>query len=75
MNRGLNGRLTSEIGPIKEQNVYERLNHLGSPQAPRVQMEGTARLRCRIPAAHTHDNLDFALAAHTKIGREVGALE
>ena len=36
--------------------------------------QGQARLRCQISAAHTRDDLDHALAALVKVGRELGLL-
>jgi glycine C-acetyltransferase len=42
----------------------------GYPVVP----QGHARLRCQISAAHTREDLDFALAALVKVGREVGVL-
>jgi len=41
------------------------------PVVPR----GQARIRVQISAAHTRDHLDRAVAAFTKVGRELGVLE
>ena len=40
----------------------------GYPVVP----QGQARVRCQISAAHTRDDLDRALAAFAKIGRQLG---
>ena len=40
MNAAFPQRLTSEIETFRAEGVYKRLNHLDSPQAPRVRMEG-----------------------------------
>jgi glycine C-acetyltransferase len=40
MNSRLEQRLTDELDGFKREGVYKRLNHLDSPQAPRVTMEG-----------------------------------
>jgi glycine C-acetyltransferase len=40
----------------------------GYPVVP----QGQARVRCQISAAHTRDDLDQALAAFTKVGRQLG---
>jgi glycine C-acetyltransferase len=37
-----------------------------------VVPQGQARVRCQISAAHTRDDLDQALAAFAKIGRQLG---
>ena len=39
----------------------------GFPVVP----QGQARVRCQISAAHTRDDLDEALAAFKKVGREL----
>ena len=39
----------------------------GYPVVP----QGQARVRCQISAAHTRDDLDEALAAFKKVGREL----
>ena len=39
-----------------------------------VVPEGKARIRVQISAAHTRDHLDRAVAAFTKVGRELGVL-
>ncbi|HET9134145.1 MAG TPA: glycine C-acetyltransferase [Gemmatimonadales bacterium] len=36
----LDTRITAELAAFREQGVYKTLNHLASPQAARVQMEG-----------------------------------
>jgi glycine C-acetyltransferase len=40
----------------------------GFPVVP----QGQARVRCQISAAHTRDDLDFAIAAFRKVGRKLG---
>ena len=40
----------------------------GFPVVP----QGQARVRCQISAAHTRDDLDFAVAAFTRVGRKLG---
>ena len=40
----------------------------GFPVVP----QGQARVRCQISAAHTRDDLDFAIAAFTRVGRKLG---
>ena len=42
----------------------------GYPVVP----QGHARVRCQISAAHTRDDLDFALAAFAKVGKELGLI-
>ena len=42
----------------------------GFPVVP----QGQARVRCQISAAHTRDDLDEALAAFQKVGRELGLI-
>jgi len=42
----------------------------GYPVVP----QGQARVRCQISAAHTRDDLDQALAAFAKIGRQLGLI-
>jgi glycine C-acetyltransferase len=42
----------------------------GYPVVP----HGQARVRCQLSAAHTHDDIDFAIAAFTKVGRELGVI-
>jgi glycine C-acetyltransferase len=37
-----------------------------------VVPEGTARIRTQVSAAHTREDLNRAVAAFTKIGRELG---
>ncbi|MFZ9683053.1 MAG: glycine C-acetyltransferase [Cephaloticoccus sp.] len=36
----LDARITAQLEAFRQQGVYKTLNHLGSPQAARVQMEG-----------------------------------
>ena len=40
MNETFNARLVGEIETFKRDGVYKRFNHLNSPQAARVEMEG-----------------------------------
>ena len=42
----------------------------GFPVVP----QGTARVRCQISAAHSHEDLDQALAAFAKVGRKLGLI-
>ena len=40
-----------------------------------VVAKGRARIRTQISAAHTREHLDRAIAAFTKVGRELGVLK
>src|SRR3990172_7184367 len=40
MNRALTERLDAELAGFRRDGVYKKLNHLESPQASRVRMEG-----------------------------------
>ena len=40
LNQGFRADLEQQIAKLKTDGVYKRLNHLDSPQAARVQMEG-----------------------------------
>lgn len=42
----------------------------GFPVVP----QGQARIRCQISAAHTRDDLDFAVRAFVKVGRKLGLI-
>jgi len=53
---------------LLEEKVF--VTGFGYPVVP----QGHARLRCQISAAHTREDLDFAIAALEKVGREVGLL-
>ena len=44
MNGGLEQRLTDALEAFKGEGVYKHLNHLDSPQAPRVTMEGRGEI-------------------------------
>src|SRR5258706_3697277 len=44
MTHACTARLDAEIKPFTEAGVYRKLNHLESPQAPWVQMEGRGRV-------------------------------
>jgi len=54
---------------LLEEKVF--VTGFGYPVVP----QGHARLRCQISAAHTREDLDFALAALQKVGKEVGVLK
>ena len=43
----------------------------GFPVVP----QGHARLRCQVSAAHTKDDLDFAVGAFKRVGKKVGLLK
>ena len=53
---------------LLEERVF--VTGFGHPVVP----QGHARIRCQISAAHTRDDLDFAVAAMVKVGRELGVL-
>jgi glycine C-acetyltransferase len=38
-------------------------------------MQGQARIRVQISAAHTREHLDFAIAAFRKVGAQLGVLQ
>jgi glycine C-acetyltransferase len=42
----------------------------GYPVVP----QGQARVRCQISAGHTKDDLDQALAAFSKVGKQLGLI-
>jgi glycine C-acetyltransferase len=54
---------------LLEEKVF--VTGFGYPVVP----QGQARLRCQISATHSREDLDFAVAALVKIGREVGVLK
>jgi glycine C-acetyltransferase len=39
-----------------------------------VVPQGHARIRCQLSAAHSKEDLDFAVAAFKKVGRAAGVL-
>ena len=40
-----------------------------------VVPQGKARIRCQMSAAHTREDLDFAIAAFEKVGRQLGVIK
>jgi glycine C-acetyltransferase len=54
---------------LLEEKVF--VTGFGFPVVP----QGHARLRCQISATHIQDDLDFALAALVKVGRELGVVK
>jgi glycine C-acetyltransferase len=54
---------------LLEEKVF--VTGFGFPVVP----QGQARIRCQISAAHSREDLDFAIAAMTKVGRELGVLK
>ena len=55
-------------GRLLEEKVF--VTGFGYPVVP----QGQARIRCQISAAHTHDDIDFAIAAMRKVGLSLGLL-
>ncbi|HKY31722.1 MAG TPA: glycine C-acetyltransferase [Candidatus Polarisedimenticolia bacterium] len=53
---------------LLEEKVF--VTGFGHPVVP----QGHARIRCQISAAHTRDDLAFAVAAMKKVGRELGVI-
>lgn len=53
---------------LLEEKVF--VTGFGYPVVP----QGQARIRCQISAAHSRDDLDFAIGAMKKVGRELGIL-
>lgn len=53
---------------LLDQGVF--VTGFGYPVVP----QGQARVRCQISAAHTRDDLDQALEAFTKVGRQLGLI-
>jgi len=53
---------------LLEEKVF--VTGFGYPVVP----QGQARIRCQISAAHGRDDLDFAIDAMTKVGRELGVV-
>ena len=44
MTKSFNARLQQELDGFRRDGVYKRLNHLDSPQASRVSMEGRGQV-------------------------------
>ena len=53
---------------LLEEGVF--VTGFGFPVVP----QGQARVRCQISAAHTRDDLDFAVAAFKRVGRRLGVI-
>ncbi|HXF96688.1 MAG TPA: glycine C-acetyltransferase [Gemmatimonadales bacterium] len=53
---------------LLEEGVF--VTGFGYPVVP----QGHARVRCQISAAHTREDLDFALEAFAKVGRQLGLI-
>ncbi len=53
---------------LLEEGVF--VTGFGFPVVP----QGQARVRCQISAAHTRDDLDFAVAAFRKVGAKIGVV-
>jgi glycine C-acetyltransferase len=53
---------------LLEEGVF--VTGFGYPVVP----HGTARVRCQLSAAHTRDDLDFAMRAFTKVGARLGVI-
>jgi glycine C-acetyltransferase len=53
---------------LLEEGVF--VTGFGFPVVP----QGQARVRCQISAAHTTDDLDFAIAAFKKVGARLGVI-
>ena len=53
---------------LLEQGVF--VTGFGYPVVP----QGTARVRCQISAAHQRDDLDQALAAFERVGKQLGLI-
>ncbi|HET6374244.1 MAG TPA: glycine C-acetyltransferase [Candidatus Polarisedimenticolia bacterium] len=54
---------------LLEEKVF--VTGFGFPVVP----QGQARIRCQVSAAHSRDDLDFAVTAMKKVGRELGVLK
>ncbi|MGH9868225.1 MAG: glycine C-acetyltransferase [Candidatus Polarisedimenticolia bacterium] len=63
---------TSFAIKMSERMLQEKVfvTGFGYPVVP----QGHARIRCQISAAHTREDLDFAIAAMKKVGRELGVI-
>lgn len=75
------GRSRTQIVPVvigdanRTLEISQRLLHegvLATPIRPPTVPEATCRIRTTVMATHTKQDLDFALAAFEKVGKEIG---